>query len=95
MDKVPLLVPDAVGTKPTKMMQLFPGKIGPEQFAVAVKSPEAVIWVMVNAAVFPMFSTVTRCRVLATPIWVEPKVSDDGLTLTCVIGIALPVRLTV
>jgi hypothetical protein len=43
MDKVPLLVPDAVGTKPTEMMQLVPNKIGPEQFAVAVKSPEAVI----------------------------------------------------
>ena len=77
------------GVKETSIVQELPGMIVPLHAFSTLKPPLAVtdcIW----AAALPTFVTVTICGPLAVPTS-ELKVSEEGVTLNCATGTAVPV----
>jgi hypothetical protein len=78
---VPMREPAAIGVKVTEIVQLVPvAKLGPHVL-VSAKSPDAVMDVMVRAAVLELDS-VTVCAALVVPsIW-EAKVRLVGESIT-------------
>jgi hypothetical protein len=95
--RVPDLVPPAVGSKKTPMVQLDPGETAAVQLLRTPKSAgDAVVLLIVRLRV-PLFVTVTVCGSPVVPTYWLANVIAVGETVATADGPArpLPVKLTV